>query len=52
MFKYFPEQKELCYKILNKSSGKLTNVYSPKGGFLTPCVIFLNPGDEVLLETN
>jgi len=52
MFRYLPSQKEFYYKISNKLNGKLTNVYASKGGFLTPCIIFLNPGDEVLLETN
>jgi hypothetical protein len=51
MFKYLPDLKELYYKIPNKLTGRLTNVFSPKGGFITPCIIFLNPGDEVLLET-
>jgi hypothetical protein len=52
MFKYLPSQKELYYRVSNKINGKLTNVYASKGGFLTPCIVFLNPGDEVLLETN
>ena len=51
IFKYNSEAKELHYKIPNKFSGKLTNVFAPKGGSLVPCIVLLNPGDEILLET-
>jgi len=51
-FRYSSEMKELHYKISNKFSGKLTHVYAPKGSSLSPSMIFLNPGDEIMLETN
>jgi hypothetical protein len=51
VFKYSAEFKELHYKIPNKYAGKISNVYAAKGGILTPCIIFLNAGDEVLFET-
>ena len=46
-FYYYPEKKELQYKIGKKYTGKLTQVYPTKGDHLTVCVLLLNPKDEV-----
>jgi hypothetical protein len=48
-FCYSPSTKELLFKVNNKFSGKLTNVYATKGT-LCPCVVFINTGDEVMME--
>jgi hypothetical protein len=50
-FKYLIEEKEILYKFSdNKFSGKISDVYPPKNSSICPCVIFLNSGDEVVVE--
>lgn len=50
-FKYNSDLKEVYYQIPNKFTGKLTNVCALKQpGTLVPCIILLNPGDEVVFE--
>jgi muramidase (phage lysozyme) len=50
-FKFLLEEKELYYKFGdNKFTGKISEVYPTKNTTLCPCIIFLNSGDEVILE--
>jgi hypothetical protein len=50
IFKYLCETKELTYKFSNKLCGKFTNVTPLRGGSLVPCIVLLNPGDEISFE--